>query len=169
MASRALSSGSTAAVSAGFPSISLSARAVNVQFAPTNDEPEVLEQSSDLVLEIPFQLDEQSAADKKSPDGMAIEMFDANLFKPTALHDAGNADGIVAITLADLHLQCGLGVPRINADDGSPNFLSSVQSHVDVAPLSKPMRTTCGAWAAMKSAIALGSDATIPSRLILPA
>jgi hypothetical protein len=52
---------------------------------------------------------------------------------------------------------------------GNPNFFSSVQSHVDVAPLSKPMRITCGAFATMKSAIALGSDATIPSRLILPA
>ena len=64
---------------------------------------------------------------------------------------------------------CGLGVPRINADHRQSQLLESVQSHVDVTPLSKPLRTTCGAWAAMKSAIALGSDATIPSRLILPA
>src|SRR5262249_10508373 len=67
--------------------------------------------------------DEQSAADKKGPDSMAIEIFDANLFEPTALHDAGNADGIVAIALVDLHLQCGVCVPRINADDRQSKLL----------------------------------------------
>jgi hypothetical protein len=35
-------------------------------------------QPSDLVLEIPFQLDAQSTAAEKSPDGMTIEILDAN-------------------------------------------------------------------------------------------
>src|SRR4029079_18007271 len=79
-------------------------RRERVQLAPPNNKPEVLEQSSDLVLEIPFQLDEQGTAAEKGSDGMAIKIFDANLLVPTALHDAGDADGIVAIALGDLHL-----------------------------------------------------------------
>jgi hypothetical protein len=79
-------------------------RRERVQLAPPNNKPEVLEQSSDLVLEIPFQLDEQGTAAEKGSDGMAIEIFDANLLVPTALHDARDADGIVAIALVDLHL-----------------------------------------------------------------
>lgn len=51
---------------------------------------------------------------------------------------------------------------------GSPILFSSVQSHVDVAPVSSPMRTTCGAWALTNAAIASGFDATTPSRSIFP-
>jgi hypothetical protein len=80
-----------------------------VQLGPPYDKPKVLEQPSDLVLEIPFQLDKQSAAARKSPDGMAIEILDADLLVPSALHDAGDTGSIVAIAFVDLHLQCGLG------------------------------------------------------------
>src|SRR5262245_55704802 len=79
IASRALSSGSTAAASAGLPSISSLARAVNVfNLHRPMTSPKFLEQPSDLVLEIPLQLDEQGATAQKSPDGMAIEILDAN-------------------------------------------------------------------------------------------
>jgi hypothetical protein len=38
----------------------------------------------------------------------------------------------------------------------------------DVAPVSSPIRTTCGARNLMNVAIASGSDATTPSRSIFP-
>ena len=49
-------------------------------------------------------------------DGVAIEIFDPDLFEPTGLHDAGDAGRIVAIALIDLHLEHRLGVTRIDAD-----------------------------------------------------
>jgi hypothetical protein len=51
---------------------------------------------------------------------------------------------------------------------GSPILLSSVHSHVDVAPASRPMRATCRACDFTNAAIASGLDATTPSRSILP-
>jgi len=52
-------------------------RRERVQLGPPYDKPKVLEQPFDLALEIPPQLDKQSAAAEKSPDGMAIEILDA--------------------------------------------------------------------------------------------
>ena len=54
---------------------------------------------------------------------MTVEVFDLNLFVPTALHDASNPNGIIAIALVDLHLQGRLGMPSINADDWQPLLL----------------------------------------------
>lgn len=51
---------------------------------------------------------------------------------------------------------------------GSPNRFSSVQSQVQVAPLSSPTRTASGACKTMKAAIASGSVMTVPSRTIFP-
>jgi macrodomain Ter protein organizer (MatP/YcbG family) len=47
---------------------------------------------------------------------------------------------------------------------GSPIFVNSVHSHVDVAPVSSPIRTTCRACDFTNAAIASGLDATVPSR-----
>ena len=51
----------------------------HVHLGPANDEPEVLEQSTDLVLNIPFDLDEQGSADEKGLDRVAVEVFDVHL------------------------------------------------------------------------------------------
>src|SRR5579863_3633002 len=51
---------------------------------------------------------------------------------------------------------------------GSPILLSSVHSHVDVAPVSSPILVTCGACDLTNAAIVSGSDATTPSRSIFP-
>jgi hypothetical protein len=140
----------------------------HVHLCPSDDEPEVLEKSADLVFEIPFGLDEQRPADEKSLDSVTVEIFDAHLLVPATLHDTRDADSVVAVALVDLHLQCCLRVPGIDADHGQPILLSSVHSHVDVAPVSSPIRATCGACALMNAAIASGLDATAPSRTIFP-
>ncbi len=49
-------------------------------------------------------LSARTRSDEEGLDRMTAEVFDANLFMPTALHDASYADGIVAIALVDLHL-----------------------------------------------------------------
>jgi hypothetical protein len=55
---------------------------------------EVLEKPTDLVLKISLDLDEGSSANQKSFDRVTVEVFDANLLVPSALHDASEtADG----------------------------------------------------------------------------
>jgi len=54
---------------------------------------------------------------------MTVEAFDAHLLIPSTLHDAGDAYGIVAVTLVDLHFQHRLGVPGVDADDGQPQLI----------------------------------------------
>ena len=76
-----------------------------------------------MILEIPLDLNEQSSADEKSLDRVAVEVFDAHLLIPSTLHDAGDAYGIVAVALVDLHFQSRLGVPGGDADDGQPHFI----------------------------------------------
>ena len=76
-----------------------------VHFCSANHEPKVLEEPADLVLNIPLDLDEQGSADEKGFDRMTVEVFDADLLVPSALHDPGNAHSIVAVTFVDLHLE----------------------------------------------------------------
>jgi hypothetical protein len=71
-----------------------------------------------LILEIPLDLDEQSPAHQESLDRVTVEVFDAHLLIPSTLHDAGDAYGIVAVALVDLHFQNGLRVSGVDADDG---------------------------------------------------
>jgi hypothetical protein len=51
---------------------------------------------------------------------------------------------------------------------GRPSRLSSVHSHVDVGPVSRPMRTASGAFDLTKTEIASGSESTTPSRATDP-
>jgi hypothetical protein len=85
--------------------------------------PRILEEPADLVLKIPLDLDQQSSADKKGFDRVAIQIFDADLFVPSTLHDACNAHGIVAVAFVDLQLQSRLRVPGIDTDDGQPHLI----------------------------------------------
>jgi hypothetical protein len=45
----------------------------HVHLGPAHDEPEVFEQSTDLVLNIPYDLDEQGSADEKGLDRVTVE------------------------------------------------------------------------------------------------
>jgi len=116
-----------------------------------------------LVFEIPFDLDEQSAADEESPYRVTVEVFDAHLLIPSTLHDARDAYGIVAVALVDLHSQSSLGVLASMQMTGSLSLFNSVHSHVDVAPVSSPIRATCGAFDLMNAALASGSERTTSS------
>src|SRR6516162_2268630 len=97
-----------------------SAHGKHIHLCPPNDKPEVLEESTDLVLQIPLNFDEQSSADEKSFARVTVETFDADLLVPSTLHDACDTDGIVAVVLVDLHLKGGLCGPGIDTDDGQP-------------------------------------------------
>ena len=78
---------------------------------------------ADLVLNIRLDLDEQSPADKKGFDRVTVEIFDADLLVPSTLHDAGNAHGVVTVTLVDLQLQSRLRMPGIDTNDGQPQLI----------------------------------------------
>src|SRR6266516_21725 len=90
----------------------------HVHLCLTDDKPEILEEPADLVLNIPLDLDEQSSADKKGFDRVAVEIFDADLLLLSTLHDACDAHGVVTIALVDTQLQSSLRMPRIDTDDG---------------------------------------------------
>jgi len=66
----------------------------HVHLCPADDEPKILEEPADLVLNIPLDLDEQSSADKKGSDRVTVEIFDADLLVPSTLHDACDAYGV---------------------------------------------------------------------------
>jgi hypothetical protein len=87
-----------------------------------DDKAKVLEKPTDLVLNIPFDLNKQGSTDQNSFDCVTIEIFDADLLVPSTLHDARDSYGVVAVALVQLHLQGCLRVPGIDADDGQPQF-----------------------------------------------
>ena len=62
-----------------------------VHLCPADDEPKILEEPADLILNIPLDLDKQSSADKQGFDRMTVEIFDADFLVPSALHDACDA------------------------------------------------------------------------------
>src|SRR5262249_32237542 len=95
----------------------------HVHLCLADDEPEVLEEPADLVLNIPLDLDEQSSADKKGFERVAIEIFDADLLVPCRLHDGCYAHGVVAVALVDLQLQSRLRVPSVDADGRQPHLI----------------------------------------------
>jgi hypothetical protein len=47
---------------------------------------------------------------------VTVEVFDADLLVPSALHDPGDAYGVVTIAFIDLHSQGCLGMPGIDTD-----------------------------------------------------
>ncbi len=81
-----------------------------------DDEAEVLEQATDLVLEIALDLDQQGPAVQDSSDLMARDALDLDLLVPTTLHDPSQARGIVPVGLVDLQRQRRLGMTGIDAD-----------------------------------------------------
>ena len=88
----------------------------DIEFGTANDETEVLEKATDLVLEIALDLHQQRPARQERPDRVAVEVLDAHLLEPAGLHDTGNAGRIIAVALIDLHLEHCLGVSRVDAD-----------------------------------------------------
>src|SRR5258706_4815083 len=95
----------------------------DIELGTADHETDVLEQATDLVLDITLDLDQQRSARQQRPNRVAIEVLDAHLLKPAGLHDAGNAGRIVAVTLIDLHLEYRLGVARVDADHRQAKLL----------------------------------------------
>src|SRR5262249_15820680 len=88
----------------------------DVELGSADYQTDVLEQATDLVLNIALDLDQQRPARQQRPNRVAIEVLDAHLLKPAGLHDAGNAGRIVAVTLIDLHLEYRSGMARVDTD-----------------------------------------------------
>src|SRR5262245_61420257 len=87
----------------------------DIEFGTADHETDVLEQATDLVLEIALDLHQQRPARQQRPNRVAIEVLDAHLLKPAGLHDAG-AGRIIAVTLIDLHLEYRSGMARVDTD-----------------------------------------------------
>jgi hypothetical protein len=54
---------------------------------------------------------------------VAIKVLDAHLLKPAGLHDAGDADRVVAVTLIDLHLEYRPGMASVDTDHRKAKLL----------------------------------------------
>ncbi len=67
-----------------------------------DDQTVVLQQTPDLIFEIAFHLDQQSAAVQHRPDLMTRDPLDPDFLVPTTLHDPGQSHGIIAVGLVDL-------------------------------------------------------------------
>ena len=90
------------------------------------------------------------------------------LLEPTRLHDARDPDGIVAVAFVDLPLEHRLGMSRVDTDHRqTKSRLSSVHSHVDVGPVSKPIRTAFGAFDVRRKPIS-PRDRNRPRPLVRP-
>src|ERR1700680_1398836 len=87
----------------------------DIELGTADDETEVLEKATDLVLEIALDLHQQRPAGQERPDRVAVEVLDAHLLEPAGLHYTGNAGRIITVALIDLHLEHRLGVSRVNA------------------------------------------------------
>lgn len=65
------------------------------RIGPSNDKPQVLEQPSDLIFEIPLKPNEQGAAAENTPDGMTIESNVGAAFFRGAADVWRSASGII--------------------------------------------------------------------------
>src|SRR5262245_13859483 len=111
-----------------------------------DQQTEVLQVSTDLVLKIALHLDQEAAALQKRTRCMTIQPLAANLLVPTTLPDPPDAEAVIPIALVDLHLQHRLVVTGIDADDWQSEGLDLAPQHVDVGPVSRPMRTASAAF-----------------------
>jgi hypothetical protein len=95
-------------------------------------------QPSDLVLNIALDLDQQSSADKKGFDRVAVEIFDADLLVP--LHCM-----MRAMPTVDL-----LGHPHLSAFGGKANPSQRLSNNCSTLP-----RTSCKRRASARRTVAL--------------
>jgi hypothetical protein len=102
-----------------------------------DEQAQVFQQTTDLVLQIALHLDQQRAAHQKRTQCMTIEPLDCMI---RAMPKA-SLRSLLLICIFKAAFAC-LASMQIT---GSSILLSSVLSHVDVAPVSSPMRATWGA------------------------
>jgi len=164
-----MSSGSITAISAGLSSISSRVRVVNVfilarpitrpRFLST---PRIWFSISRLILTSSARLTSRAL----------IAWLSRVLTRTSRNQPVCMIRAIPAASLRSLLLICifnaALACRASMQMTGSPILSSSVHSHVDVGPLSSPMRMTLSVCDRTKSAIDSGSDGTIASCLIAP-
>src|SRR6516165_97930 len=136
----------------------------DVELGTTDHQTNVLEQATDLVLEITLDLDQQRPARQQRPNRVAIE---ASLNQPVCMMRAMPAASLRSLLLICI-LSTALAWRASIQITGRPSCLSSVHSHVLVGPVSRPIRTAPGAFDLTNAAIASGSESTTPSRTTDP-
>jgi hypothetical protein len=115
MALRATSRGLTAAISSGRFLQLLGSHGQDIELGTTDDETEVLEKATDLVLEIALDLCQQRPLARSAlTEWLSRSLTRTSLNQPVC--DTGNAGRIIVVALIDLHLEHCLGVSRVDAD-----------------------------------------------------
>ena len=119
----------------------LSSHGEDIELGTANDETEVFEKATHMVLEIAF----DRLASSALTEWLSISLTCTSLNQPVCMMRA-----IPIASLRSLLLICILSTAlawRASIQiTGRPSRLSSVHSHVDVGPVSRPMRTASGAF-----------------------
>lgn len=58
---------------------------------------------------------------------LRVEGFDVDFAKPTRAHDLRDPFGVVLVSLVHLHRESRFGMPRVDAHNGDPKSLKSVE------------------------------------------
>ena len=87
---------------------------------------------------------------------------------PVICIDARHAKAALKMQINKSDRNDAVGIARIMQTTGSPILSSSVQSHVEVDRLSRPIRTTFVALALIYDAMAFRSEGIIAFRFIFP-
>ena len=118
----------------------------DIELGTADHQAEVFEKAASMVLEIALDPDQQRPARQQRPDRVAVDILDGTSSnQPVCMMRA-----IPIASLRSLLLICILSTAlawRASMQiTGRPSRLSSVHTHVDVGPVSRPMRTASGAF-----------------------
>jgi hypothetical protein len=97
---------------------------------------------------------------------LAFLTLHRNLAEPADSDEIGKTTRIVLVALIHARRKCGVRMRRHTT--GRPTRLSSCQSQLAVAPVSKPIRTASGARVRSNAVKVPGSDLALPSNRTLP-
>src|SRR4030081_3277452 len=134
----------------------------DIERATSDHETEVLEKVAHLVLEIALDLDQQCSTPQQCSDRVAVDILTCtSLNQPVCMMRAIPIASLRSLLLICI-LRTALAWRASMQTTGRPRRLSSVHSHVDVGPVSRPMRTASGAFDFRNTEISPGSESTTP-------
>jgi hypothetical protein len=100
---------------------------------------------------------------------VAAEAFDRNFLVPAHANELRQAVRIIGIDFVDLHRQCRLGVPRIDAHHWRIEFPEAVPVPRAQLPGLEPDAHRVRRLARMAAAMTPGVDTTVPRHTTAPA
>jgi hypothetical protein len=94
--------------------------------------------------------------------------LDPRLLLPSRTDDLRETDGVIAIRLVGHHVQRGIGVAGVDADDGQPSGLELVPEQTASGPVSMPSFSSVSFCLSSQAKMASGQVETLPSARTTP-